>query len=68
MPRKRRLDLDLTIPPAVRCSFCHSYQPLIRHRFNPVDEYQEVSRFFCSLDCEAKWVTHQMPPPPQAKG
>jgi hypothetical protein len=52
------------IPPAARCSFCHSYQPRVRVALQSPDDYTQTFRFFCSVVHFARWQTHQQADPP----
>lgn len=49
--------IDTTIPPAARCSACHSYQPMYRIWFPGSDDYVQVFRFFCHGGCLHKYMT-----------
>jgi hypothetical protein len=57
------------IPPGARCTYCHSYQPLIRLEMQQDDDYTQQFRFFCNAACHANWGTNQPKPPiEKAKG
>ena len=55
-----------SIPPGARCTFCHSYQPMMRTEMQTDDDYTQVYRFWCDSACLANWGTNQ-PKPPIAK-